>query len=92
MAASSLRPSVLPILARAIPACALVGAAVELFMIRVRIGDETFYDVATRKEAERVVYRRIMLEEREKQLRQRVAERKEKEIMGIEEGGNDELN
>eukprot|EP00042_Codosiga_hollandica_P028403 m.149318 g.149318 ORF g.149318 m.149318 type:complete len:74 (+) comp52759_c0_seq9:1599-1820(+) len=38
---------------RLVPACFVLGAAIEFFMLRVRIGSETFYDTAIRKEAER---------------------------------------
>eukprot|EP00512_Aurantiochytrium_limacinum_P001053 CAMPEP_0171490938 /NCGR_PEP_ID=MMETSP0958-20121227/3586_1 /TAXON_ID=87120 /ORGANISM="Aurantiochytrium limacinum, Strain ATCCMYA-1381" /LENGTH=78 /DNA_ID=CAMNT_0012024309 /DNA_START=67 /DNA_END=303 /DNA_ORIENTATION=+ len=36
------------------PLCFVVGAGMELFMIKVPIGGQTFYDVARRKSAERL--------------------------------------
>lgn len=38
---------------RSLPVFFFAGAAIEWFMIKVRIGNETFYDTAVRKEAER---------------------------------------
>jgi hypothetical protein len=39
----------------AVPTCFVLGAGVELFMQKVAIGGQTFYDVARRKKAERIV-------------------------------------
>jgi len=38
-----------------IPGCFVVGGAMELFMIKVPIGGQTFYDVAKRKKAEQIL-------------------------------------
>jgi hypothetical protein len=38
---------------RYLPFFFLTGAVIELFMIKVRVGKETFYDTVVRKEAER---------------------------------------
>ena len=35
------------------PVFFFLGAAIELFMIKVRVGNETFYDTVIRKESER---------------------------------------
>lgn len=40
-------------LIRVVPAAFVLGAAMELFMIYVRIGDETFYETAKRLEVQR---------------------------------------
>eukprot|EP00050_Salpingoeca_kvevrii_P012740 m.24556 g.24556 ORF g.24556 m.24556 type:complete len:69 (+) comp4287_c0_seq1:2038-2244(+) len=40
-------------LVRAVPTAFVIGAAIEAFMIRVRVGEETFYDTAIRLEAQR---------------------------------------
>ncbi|KAJ8907800.1 hypothetical protein NDN08_007904 [Rhodosorus marinus] len=54
-------------LIRVIPGAFLFGAAVEWIMINVSVGQETFYDVATRKRIERMqeaVYHQEEAEER----------------------------
>eukprot|EP00189_Rhodosorus_marinus_P012658 CAMPEP_0184746206 /NCGR_PEP_ID=MMETSP0315-20130426/8746_1 /TAXON_ID=101924 /ORGANISM="Rhodosorus marinus, Strain UTEX LB 2760" /LENGTH=78 /DNA_ID=CAMNT_0027218635 /DNA_START=82 /DNA_END=318 /DNA_ORIENTATION=+ len=54
-------------LIRIVPGAFLFGAAIEWFMINVSVGQETFYDVATRKKIERMqeaVYRQEEAEER----------------------------
>ena len=43
------------VLVRLLPASFLVGAAFEAFMCLVPVGGRTFYDVARRKKAERIV-------------------------------------
>ncbi|KAK4525925.1 hypothetical protein GAYE_SCF18G3834 [Galdieria yellowstonensis] len=42
-----------PIFRRVVPLGFLGGCCIELFMLHVRIGSETFYDTAKRKEIER---------------------------------------
>mmetsp|Transcript_39592 Transcript_39592/g.157207 ORF Transcript_39592/g.157207 Transcript_39592/m.157207 type:complete len:80 (-) Transcript_39592:5136-5375(-) len=54
-------------LIRVIPGAFVFGAAIEWFMINVSVGQETFYDVATRKQIERmqeVVYHQEEADER----------------------------
>lgn len=41
-----------------LPLFFVIGAGIELFMIKVRIGKETFYDVYVRKESQRQLERR----------------------------------
>jgi len=41
-----------------LPLFFFLGAGIELFMIKVRVGRETFYDVYVRKESEREKERR----------------------------------
>jgi len=41
-----------------LPLFFFLGAGIELFMIKVRVGRETFYDVYVRKESERQKERR----------------------------------
>ncbi|CAH3148731.1 unnamed protein product [Pocillopora meandrina] len=43
---------------RFLPLFFIAGAGIELFMIKVRIGKETFYEVYVRKESERRLERR----------------------------------
>jgi hypothetical protein len=45
--------SVPQILSRVVPTCFVVGAGVELFMLKVDINGTNFYGTAIRKEAER---------------------------------------
>ncbi|CAH3176930.1 unnamed protein product [Porites evermanni] len=40
-----------------LPLFFLLGAGIELFMIKVRVGRETFYDVYVRKQSERKLER-----------------------------------
>lgn len=68
------KPAIRAILARVIPAAFVLGAGMELFMVYVRIGDETFYDVAKRLECER---REEKLRSR-RELEERVRRRKKK--------------
>lgn len=49
----------------------MLGACIELFMIKVRVGSETFYDTAKRLEAER----RKERENERRELEKRVLER-----------------
>jgi len=52
-------------LIRVVPVCFVLGMGMEWFMINVRVGQETFYDTAKRKEMERrldVARRQRMLE------------------------------
>lgn len=51
---------------RFLPLFFVIGAGIELFMVKVRIGRETFYDVYVRKESERQLQRRIQ-EQQDKQ-------------------------
>ncbi|KAL9959904.1 hypothetical protein ACROYT_G033279 [Oculina patagonica] len=51
---------------RFLPLFFLVGAGIELFMIKVRVGKETFYDVYVRKEAERRLQRQKQAEPEDK--------------------------
>lgn len=51
---------------RFLPLFFVIGAGIELFMIKVRIGRETFYDVYVRKESERQLQRRTQ-EQQDKQ-------------------------
>jgi Uncharacterised protein family UPF0640 len=50
---SANRPSLRGVLLRVIPCGFLLGAAMELFMIKVTIGHESFYETAKRLEVER---------------------------------------
>ena len=61
-----------------VPACFVIGAGMELFMIKVPIGGKTFYDVAKRKRAERIIEERETmtgLEEEREERRKRLAEK-----------------
>ncbi|XP_043831954.1 small integral membrane protein 4 [Dromiciops gliroides] len=44
---------------RFLPFFFVLGGAMELFMIKVRVGQETFYDVYRRKQSERQYQRRL---------------------------------
>eukprot|EP00047_Mylnosiga_fluctuans_P005774 m.242628 g.242628 ORF g.242628 m.242628 type:complete len:60 (-) comp14074_c0_seq1:232-411(-) len=44
--------------ARIVPLAFVGGALIELFMIKVQVGTETFYDTALRLEAERAAKRK----------------------------------
>ncbi|XP_051840984.1 LOW QUALITY PROTEIN: ubiquinol-cytochrome c reductase complex assembly factor 5 [Sminthopsis crassicaudata] len=44
---------------RFLPFFFVLGGAMEWFMIKVRVGQETFYDVYRRKESERQYQRRL---------------------------------
>lgn len=50
------------VLTRVVPVGFMLGAAIEVFMINVRIGDVSFYDTALRLEAERRAARAEELE------------------------------
>lgn len=41
-----------------LPLFFVIGAGIELFMIKVRVGRETFYDVYVRKESQRRLERK----------------------------------
>jgi len=71
------------LLVRVIPAAFMVGVAMELFMIFVPVGSETFYDTAKRLENTRREERR----QRDADLKRRVQERLVKQ-----QEGNDEHN
>lgn len=58
-------------LMRIVPLAFLAGAGVELFMIYVRVGNETFYDTAKRLESQRREQRRKDEEELEQRVRLR---------------------
>lgn len=57
------------LLGRIVAVSFVVGAGVELFMIYARIGSETFYDTAKRKEIERRPERRRKNEEFREMMR-----------------------
>ena len=64
-----------------VPSCFVIGAGMELFMIKVPIGGKTFYDVAKRKKAERLLELRRQeelveqgREDRKKRLREKYAD------------------
>ena len=63
----------MPVLKKLVPACFVIGAGMETFMIYGRVGKETFYDVAKRKEEERRLERlaeeKKFREEREERRR-----------------------
>jgi Uncharacterised protein family UPF0640 len=49
----SMRITLSNVLVRVVPAGFILGACMELFMIKVRIGKESFYETALRLEAQR---------------------------------------
>ncbi|GJD12011.1 hypothetical protein Gasu2_61250 [Galdieria sulphuraria] len=57
-----------PIFRVAVPLGFLGGCCIELFMLHVRIGSETFYDTAKRKEIERRMERLRMEEDNSEAL------------------------
>lgn len=65
------------LLGRIVAVSFVVGAGVELFMIYARIGNETFYDTAKRKEMQRRPERRRKNEEFRGMMRAQQAQDKD---------------
>lgn len=71
------RTPLLKNLMRIVPLAFLAGAGVELFMIYVRVGNETFYDTAKRLESQRREQRRKDKEELEQRVYARISDDKQ---------------
>jgi len=76
------------LLKRAMPVCFAVGAAMELFMIKVPVGGHTFYDVAKRKKAERLLEEMEERQRVEDERLERKARLRAKYDSLLEERGN----
>ncbi|OQS01615.1 hypothetical protein ACHHYP_20025 [Achlya hypogyna] len=66
MAPAPPRASIAPLLRKLVPACFVIGAGMEVFMVKTG-----FYDIVTKNEAE---IRAIKRAEREEYLRRKAAE------------------